>query len=83
MAQAEFNAASVQLACETWIEALEVKQDPHSLEEGMAAVVATVSVEDVTRQFTKLRDFAAAAVSFGSGKVTLTQAEYESIATYL
>ncbi len=83
MAEAEFDARSVQLACETWIEALEVKDDPHSLEEGMAAIVATVSVEDTMRQFTKLRDFAAASQTYGNGKVTLSQSEYEAIATYL
>ncbi len=49
----------------------------------MAAIVATVSVEDTLRQFTKLRDFAAASLTYGNGKITLTQLEYESIATYL
>ena len=83
MAKAEFNAMSVKLACETWIENLEIKEDPHSLEPGMAAIVATVSVEDVMKQFTKLRDFAGASIAYGNGKITLTQAEYESIATYL
>lgn len=83
MAQAEFDATSVQLACETWIDALDQRDDPHSMDPGMAAIVATVSVEDTLRQFTKLRDFAAASVTYGNGKVTLTQLEYESIATYL